>query len=127
MEDADTSDHGTKEEEEDYVKIVLRADKIPSAVPRGPNETWTCDQDDCDYIVRGDDAEECQERIQVHFKEHEEQTERVQLALTESRGHMPINHLLDKIKQLGDRAELEEELSMGGIALPRPIQRKLIV
>ena len=92
IEDADTSDHGSKKEEEDYVKIVLRADKIPSAVPRGPNETWTCYQDDCDYIVRGADAEECQERIRVHFKEHEEQTERVQLALTESRGHMPIKY-----------------------------------
>lgn len=92
MDDADTNGHGLRDEDEDQVKIVLRADKIPSTVPHGPDGTWTCDQEDCNYIVRGGDAEECQERIRQHFKGHEQQTERVQLAVTESRGHLPIKY-----------------------------------
>lgn len=75
------------------IKLVIRAEKIPSSSPRGPNDTWTCDEDDCGYIVRGGDQAECQERIRQHFRDHEQQMTRVSLAVTEgSRGHMPIKY-----------------------------------
>ncbi|GJN85926.1 hypothetical protein PLIIFM63780_009501 [Purpureocillium lilacinum] len=73
------------------IPLVIRAEKIPSTVPQGPKDTWLCDQDGCDYIVRGGD--DCQARIQDHFRDHEQQLERVSLAMTESRaGHMPIKY-----------------------------------
>lgn len=86
----DTNDDGIlKEEDSDdqKVEIIIRADRIPSTIPKGPDNTWTCDQDDCHYIVRGNDAEECQERIEQHFEEHEERSERLRLAMSESQGH----------------------------------------
>ncbi|KJZ74198.1 hypothetical protein HIM_06429 [Hirsutella minnesotensis 3608] len=74
------------------IKIVIRAERIPSSTPKGPDETWTCDQDGCSYIVRGGDEAECQARIREHFQDHEQHLERVSLAVTESRGHMPIKY-----------------------------------
>ncbi|KAH6611167.1 hypothetical protein Trco_001187 [Trichoderma cornu-damae] len=79
--------------EAEPIQIVIRTEKIPSTVPRGPDDTWTCDQDGCAYVVRGGDADGCQARIQRHFEEHEQQNKRLSLAVTEStRGHMPIKY-----------------------------------
>ena len=76
---------------EEPIPIVIRAEKIPSTMPKGPHDTWLCDQEGCDYIVRGGD--DCQARIQDHFRDHEQQLQRVSLAVTESRGgHLPIKY-----------------------------------
>lgn len=91
--DGDASDSGQPTPyQEKPVQIVIRAEKIPSTTPQGPDATWTCDQDDCGYVVRGGDDEECQARIREHFVDHEQQVERVSLAVTESRGHLPIKY-----------------------------------
>ncbi|KAL6889677.1 hypothetical protein HDV57DRAFT_508022 [Trichoderma longibrachiatum] len=80
-------------EDAEPIQILIRAEKVPSTIPRGPDDTWSCDQDGCDYIVRGGDAQACQVRIQRHFEEHDEQSKRLNLAVTEStRGHMPIKY-----------------------------------
>lgn len=80
-------------EDEDPIKLVIRAEKIPSTTPHGPHGAWVCEQEDCDHIVRGGDAEACQARIQQHFEDHEQQVERLQLAINEgSRGHLPIKY-----------------------------------
>ncbi|KAL5094274.1 hypothetical protein Trisim1_008371 [Trichoderma cf. simile WF8] len=107
------------------IQIVIRTEKIPSTVPKGPDDTWTCEEDGCAYVVRGGDAQGCQTRIQKHFEEHQEQNKRLNLAVTEStRGHMPINHLLEKLKRMGEKAQPNQ--SPDG-TLPQPIKRKLIV
>ncbi|KAF4585738.1 defective in methylation-7 protein [Ophiocordyceps camponoti-floridani] len=105
------------------IALVVRADKIPDATPRGPDSTWVCDQDGCDYMVRASDDAEGRERIQAHFSEHAQQLERVSLAVTESRGHMPINHLLEKLKRMGEKSLPRRQEP----SLPAPIKRKLIV
>jgi hypothetical protein len=93
MEDAAPHDSLSSSDEEELIKLVIRAEKLPSSVARGPHDTWTCDQENCDYIVRGEDQKECQERIQEHFANHENHSQRVQLAMTEgSRGHLPIKY-----------------------------------
>ncbi|PNY24969.1 Uncharacterized protein TCAP_05090 [Tolypocladium capitatum] len=112
------------------IKILIRAEKIPSTVPHGPDDTWTCDQDGCDYIVRSADDDECQARIREHFHDHQQQIERVSLTITESRGHLPINHLLEKIKRMGEKTQSldrQHRQMVNGMALPQPIKRKLIV
>lgn len=82
-----------RSEEIEPIQIVIRTEKIPSTIPRGPDDAWNCDQDGCAYIVRGGDSDGCQARIQKHFEEHQEQTNRLNLAVTESsRGHMPIKY-----------------------------------
>lgn len=88
-----SEDEVPRESSQEPIKIVIRADKIPSTVPHGPNETWVCEEEDCGYVVRGGDVQECQQRIQRHFQEHESQLDRVSLAMTEStRGHLPIKY-----------------------------------
>ncbi|KFA78502.1 hypothetical protein S40288_01510 [Stachybotrys chartarum IBT 40288] len=85
----------TKEDEisdGEITKILIKAEKLPSTIPRGPDGTWTCEQGDCDYIVRGGDEAACQARIRDHFREHE-QTRRVHLAMSESRGLLPIKYV----------------------------------
>ncbi|KAF4452918.1 hypothetical protein F53441_4344 [Fusarium austroafricanum] len=82
--------HGNPEEP---IKIFLRADNIPTTIPRGPCETWVCEEEDCGYVVRGGDVEDCRDRIRCHFNEHEQQMDRVNLAMTEgSRGHLPVKY-----------------------------------
>ncbi|KAM4056177.1 defective in methylation-7 protein [Hirsutella rhossiliensis] len=126
--DGDTPDSGRPAlHQETPIKIVIRAEKIPSTTPQGPDNTWTCDQEGCGYIVRGGDDEECQARIREHFDDHEQQLERVSLAVTESRGHLPINHLLEKIKRMGEKASEGPQQTMDGLLVPQPIKRKLIV
>ncbi len=39
------------------VRLVVRAEKIPSTKPLGPNGTWTCDQEGCNFFVRSADEE----------------------------------------------------------------------
>lgn len=78
----------------DPIRLVIRADKIPSTVPRGPDNAWTCDEEDCDYMVRGGDEEDCKALINEHFHAHEQQHNRVQLAMTEgTRGHLPVKYV----------------------------------
>ena len=97
---------GSSDEEEE-IKLVIRADKLPSDVPQGKDGTWSCAEDDCDYVVRGGDAESCQQHIEAHFKDHEKQGERVQLAVTEgTRGHLPIKYVYLSPSRI--RAQLHE-------------------
>lgn len=88
-----SEDEVPREASQEPIKIVIRADKIPSTVSHGPNETWVCEEEDCGYVVRGGDVQECQQRIQRHFQEHGSQMDRVSLAMTEgTRGHLPIKY-----------------------------------
>lgn len=81
-----------KRKAEEPVKVFVHAEKIPSTIQNGLQGAWACDQEDCDHVVRGGDEEECRARIHAHFHEHREQTERVNLAVAESRGLLPIKY-----------------------------------
>ncbi|KAI6782447.1 uncharacterized protein J7T54_001304 [Emericellopsis cladophorae] len=84
-----------EDEEEDgepQIKLVVRADRIPSTTPRGPDGTWICDEENCNYIIRGGDTEDCKERIQQHLATHEQEVERVHLAMVEgTKNHSSIS------------------------------------
>lgn len=83
-------------------QLVIRAEKLPSTQPRGPNQTWTCDEPDCGYVVRAADEERGQKLIATHYEEHEKEAQdvaqemalnRVNLAVQEgTRGRMPIKY-----------------------------------
>jgi hypothetical protein len=77
---------------EGAVRVVVHAEPIPTTTPSGPDGTWTCDQDGCNYVVRSADEEDAQQQIKEHFKVHEAQAEKINLAVKESRGHMPIQY-----------------------------------
>lgn len=77
---------------EGTVRVVVHAERVPASSPKGPDGTWTCEQEGCTYLVRSADEHEGQELIQAHFREHEAQADKISLAVKESRGHMPIKY-----------------------------------
>ncbi|KAI5865517.1 hypothetical protein GGS23DRAFT_431035 [Durotheca rogersii] len=125
-----------EEEEEPTARVVTRAENLPSTTPTGPNQTWTCGEPDCDYVVRAANQEEGQALIAQHHEEHEKAAQdeakqaalsRANLALKESQGYMPINNLLAKIRSLGDKTERRNEVRLNGQTLPQPIKRGLLI
>jgi len=77
---------------EGAVRVVVHAERIPTTSPKGPDGTWTCEQEGCAYVVRSADEQDAQEQIQAHFRDHEAQADKINLAVKESRGHMPIKY-----------------------------------
>lgn len=76
------------------VRLVIRADKIPTMSPSGPNGTWRCEEEGCNYIVRSAEESEGKELIERHFEEHADRVRKMTLALTEgTRGHLPIKYV----------------------------------
>ncbi|KAK6071788.1 defective in methylation-7 protein-like protein [Seiridium cupressi] len=106
VEQADTTTSSDDEHEDSTTKetltrIVIHAEPLPSTRPKGPNHTWTCEELDCDYVVRSAHDAEGQELIHQHFEEHEKEASdeakerelsKVNLAMQESRGHLPIKY-----------------------------------
>lgn len=75
------------------VRLVIHADKIPSMSPSGPNGTWKCEEEGCNYIVRSAEEPQGKELIDRHFEDHADRAKRIDLALAEgTRGHLPIKY-----------------------------------
>lgn len=90
----DASDSSSENEVEDDevkpIKLNILAEKLPDPMPTGYQGTWVCDQQDCDFIARGGGEDELDDIISAHLQEHEQLVDRMQLAVTESRGLLPI-------------------------------------
>ena len=74
------------------VRLLVRAEAIPSTTPTGPNGTWVCREPGCGFVVRAAREDGGKELIELHFKEHENQARMMNLAREESQshGHLPI-------------------------------------
>ncbi|TQV92172.1 hypothetical protein V2A60_004467 [Cordyceps javanica] len=120
-----SSDHEILDDEAKPAKLSILAEKLPDPMPTGYHGTWVCDQQDCDFIARGGEEADLDERISAHLQEHEQLVDKMQLAVAESRGLLPINHLLEKLKQIGEGAHGPTD-TQGNVA-PRPIKRHLFV
>lgn len=76
------------------VRLVIRADKIPTMSPSGPNGTWRCEEEGCNYLVRSAEKPEGKKLIEQHFEEHADRVGKMNLALAEgTRGHLPIKYV----------------------------------
>jgi len=114
----------------DAVRLVVTSERIPGTSPSGPEGTWTCEQDGCGFVVRDAESQPGQDSIQEHFSYHEAQAEKINLALKESRGHLPINHLLEKIQALGKSVFKKQEATtttVNGEPRPKPIKRRMLL
>ncbi|KAL2136390.1 hypothetical protein VTI74DRAFT_4034 [Chaetomium olivicolor] len=112
---------------EGAVRVVIHAERIPTTSPSGPDGTWTCHEEDCTYVVRCADEQGAQELIQQHFRDHEARAEKINLAVKESRGQMPINHLLDKIQAIHKTSLLKKSATLNGQPVPAPVKRRLLI
>ncbi|KAK1502513.1 hypothetical protein CTAM01_05326 [Colletotrichum tamarilloi] len=114
------------------LKVVVRAENIPTTIPKGPNGTWVCDEDDCGFVERNPESEDGRIRINEHmqnehYHEDENQVQRINLAVTEGdKNHLPIDHLLEKIRQMGHKIQATEELEINETVVPQPIKRRLL-
>ncbi|KAJ2989401.1 hypothetical protein NUW58_g3483 [Xylaria curta] len=102
--DEDSSSESKARIDKDNVpmtQLVIRAEKLPSTQPQGPNQTWVCEEPDCRYVVRAAHEEKGRKLISAHYEEHEKEAQdvaqeialnRVNLAVQEARGHMPIKY-----------------------------------
>lgn len=76
------------------VRVVVRAEPIPSMSPAGINGTWKCKQEGCNFIVRAAHTPDGQEKVSEHFEEHSARADKINLALAEgTRGHLPIKYV----------------------------------
>ena len=84
-------------------RLTIRAERLPSVTPKGPNGTWTCEEPGCGYVVRGADEEDGQNRISAHFEVHEQEAlgeaqdaalRRLNLAVQEAGEDKPIKYAL---------------------------------
>ncbi|KAJ0341952.1 hypothetical protein COL922a_001686 [Colletotrichum nupharicola] len=137
MEAASSSGDSDNESEADTadspaaLKVVVRAEILPTTDAKGPNGTWVCDEEDCGFVVRNPDQDEGRERIQDHIQEAHykdgNRDARIDLAVTEGvKNHLPIDHLLEKIRQMGQKVMDDKELSVDRVSVPQPIKRRLI-
>ncbi|KAH8887400.1 hypothetical protein GQ53DRAFT_827192 [Thozetella sp. PMI_491] len=111
----------------DSVRLVVHAEKLPTISPSGPDGAWLCDEEDCNYIVRRADDDEGKQLIEAHFKEHEMQAQRLNLAMEEgTRGHNPIEHLIQKLQMMSGNAA-KREADSDGEPGPAPIKRRLLI
>ncbi|KAI0166846.1 hypothetical protein GGR52DRAFT_77104 [Hypoxylon sp. FL1284] len=135
-----SEDEENEDEDAPLTRLAIRAEKLPSSTPKGLNQTWTCEEPECGYVVRGADEKEGQVLITEHYEAHEKEAEDeaepsagsqssiIDLAMQESeKGHLPVNHLLDKLRRMGDKAQKREEVIVNGQVLPKPIKRNLLI
>ncbi|KAL3423400.1 defective in methylation-7 protein [Phlyctema vagabunda] len=123
-EDPDDDDREMKVNTKGSFDMV--SELLPTLEPRGPNGTWFCQTEGCTYIVRNALEDDGREEIRKHFLEHADTTAKEDLVLKEARPHLPVNHLLEKLRSLGEIASTnddEETPSINGVQVPRPIKR----
>jgi len=111
------------------VSLKIVSTSLPSLSPTGPNGTWTCDRPSCSFVVRDAESTEGVKKIREHYNEHADRLEREALVRQEAAGtRLPIDHLLEKLRSLGEGARLEEmggaREVIGGRVVPERIQRE---
>lgn len=73
-------------DDEDVAQLRMEQHK---ASLHGP---WKCERDGCDFFARQENGVEEQRRVQEHIASHEQQEQKLTLAKSESRPHLPIEY-----------------------------------
>ena len=109
------------------IKLVVQA--LPTLSGSGPNGAWICSVELCSFVVRDPESEEGKEQIREHFNAHADRLERETLVRKEAaQRRLPIDHLLEKLRSIGESARSEQEAGLGvqmigGRVVPQPIKR----
>ena len=75
-------------------KKILVSYPLPSTIPQGPGDVWTCTFLGCHKRVHAASTEEGKEEMQEHFRDHTTSAEeKIQLAMTESRPYLPVKYV----------------------------------
>lgn len=75
-------------------KKILVSYPLPSTIPQGPGDVWTCTFEGCHKRVHAASTEEGKAEMQEHFRDHTTSAEeKIQLAMTESRPYLPVKYV----------------------------------
>lgn len=108
------------------ISLKVVTESLLTLSPSGPNGSWTCDREDCVFVVRDAESEEGRKKIREHFSEHVDRLEREALVREEAaQMRLPIDHLLEKLRGLGESARLGGKMAevIAGRIVPAGIKR----
>ena len=75
-------------------KKILVSYPLPSTIPQGPGDIWTCTFGRCHKRVHAASTEQGRVEMQEHFKNHTiSAEEKIQLAMAESRPYLPVKYV----------------------------------
>ena len=74
-----------------YIEVKLVRYDLPTTIPQGPGDTWSCEFEGCVKMVYKGSTEEGKEKIKAHFREHEAAAqEKIDLVMNERRPYLPV-------------------------------------
>ena len=128
----ESADDDDEEDDEEFLAetnpvVTLRmvTEALPTLSPSGPNGAWSCDREACVFVVREAESEGGKKMIKKHFLEHAETLEREALARQEAaQRKLPIEHLLEKLRGIGEERRVGMREFIGGRIVPEPIKRE---
>lgn len=111
-------------------QLELKSIPLPPSSPAGPNGCWTCPKEACGITIPGADKPEGRAKVQSHFLKHaDEIAARESMVKLAQRPYLPIENLLEKLRQLGESArsgEEHEREKIGDRVVPTPVKRKVV-
>jgi hypothetical protein len=91
----DSPDQVDNEADNELVELQVVREVLPTLEPTGPNGMWTCDREDCVFIVRDAESVEGRKEIRKHFNEHAAVLEREVLVKKEAASRrFPIRYII---------------------------------
>ena len=74
-----------------YLELKVVEYILPSHMPQGPSDLWTCTFEGCLYRVHEASQSNGKKRVREHFSTHASQAQgKIELALNESRPYLPV-------------------------------------
>ena len=74
-----------------YIEVKLVHYDLPTTLPQGPGDLWSCEFEGCFTRIYEGSTEEGKEKIKEHFLEHAESAkEKINLVMNERRPYLPV-------------------------------------
>lgn len=74
-----------------YIEVKLVHYDLPTTLPQGPGDLWSCEFEGCFTRIYEGSTEEGKEKIKQHFREHKESAkEKIDLVMNERRPYLPV-------------------------------------
>lgn len=101
---------------------TFRKTPLPATTANGPGDTWLCPFDGCLEKVYGASKDTSQAMIEEHYGTHalEKQKQIDVLRQEEGLSRLPVNHLIQKIREAAERKQ--NPLLSGRAAFPVPVE-----
>ncbi len=74
-----------------YIEVKLVHYDLPTNLPQGPGDLWSCEFEGCTKRVYEGSTKEGKQKIKEHFQEHEASAkEKIDLVMNERRPYLPV-------------------------------------